>query len=259
LNSFLGLANTTPIEYGVRFDDLYYLPGFDLTNPTSPGFNAGLTWSPETLTVNGNYTHASGAILQLNISDPQNHDLLHVGGAATLAGTLNVTFAVGAPAPKIGDVYHLLDATSVSGTFSSLQLPTLASPLAWDSSQLMATGNISIFSGLTGDFTQDGVLDAADVQTMLTALVDLSGFKTSHALSDFSLMTFGDVNHDGQITNADIQPLLDLLAVGGGSVAAVPEPTGITLAALCAVALVAIRSNRNRTGLKFQSVVPREK
>ncbi len=230
LNTFLALAGSAPVDNGVRIDDLVYQPGVDLTNPTA-GFDPGLTWTPETLTVNGNYMQNAGATLQMNIQSPQNHDLLHVVGQASVAGTLNVTFALGAVTPHIGDVFHLLDAGSISGSFSTLQLPSLGGVLAWDSSRLYTTGSLSVFSGLVGDFTQDGVLDAADIQGMLAALADLNSYESQHGLSDFSLLTFGDVNHDGQISNADIQSLLDLMA-GSGSTTAVPEPPAFTIGLL---------------------------
>ena len=54
---------------------------------------------------------------------------------------------------------------------------------------------------------------------------DPSAYEQTHQLSDGDFLTIADVNHDGKITNADIQPLLDLIATnGGGSLAAVPEP-----------------------------------
>ncbi len=229
--SFWHWLERRTVADGVRIDDLTYQAGIDLTNPTA-GFNPNLTWSPETLNVGGNYTQASGATLQINLADPQHTDVLHVTGSASLSGTLNVTFALGAATPHIGDRFHVLDAGSISGSFTAIQLPALAGTLAWDSSQLYATGSLSIFSGLVGDFTQDGTLDGADISAELMALTDLSRFKTEHGLSDFALLAFGDVNRDGAITNADIQTLLDLVAAGGGGVAQVPEPATFMLAAL---------------------------
>ena len=68
---------------------------------------------------------------------------------------------------------------------------------------------------------------------MLKALTDLSSFKTTNSLSSYDLLAIGDLNLDGAVTNADIQPLLDLVASepGGGSMQSVSEPAGILLAA----------------------------
>jgi Bacterial Ig domain len=70
---------------------------------------------------------------------------------------------------------------------------------------------------LAGDFTLDGHVNAADVSAMLTALADLNAFKTAHSLSPADLLAIGDVNHDGAVTNRDLQALLSLLISGGGS------------------------------------------
>jgi hypothetical protein len=248
LNYILGFANTAPIDNGVRVDDFVYQSGTDLTNP-SVTFDPGLSWTAETMTVKGNYTQNANSTLQMNLFSPAQHDVLHVNGQASLAGTLNLTFAVGAPAAHIGDKYQLLEAGSMVGGFTTLQLPTLSGPLAWDSSLLNSAGSLSIFSGLPGDFTQDGLLNSADLQKMLSALTDLSKFEIDSALSDFSLLAFGDLNHDGQITNADIQPLLDLLS-GAGSLAAVPEPATMLLFTIGALPIL-VRSRLLRRTKKI--------
>jgi hypothetical protein len=143
LNKFLAYAGAAPVADGVRIDDLIYQSGTDLSNPEA-GFNPGLAWSPATLSVGGTYTQNGGATLQLNLSDPTKYDVLHVTGSAALGGTLSVTFAVGAAAPQVGDVYHLLDAASISGSFSTIQLPPLDPSMAWDTSQLYTTGSLAI-------------------------------------------------------------------------------------------------------------------
>ena len=48
-------------------------------------------------------------------------------------------------------------------------------------------------------------------EPMLLALTDLSAYKAAHNLTDADVLEFGDLNHDGSITNADIQALEDLL------------------------------------------------
>jgi Dockerin type I domain len=84
-----------------------------------------------------------------------------------------------------------------------------------------------------GDFNFDGHVTSADVQPMLAALTDLHTFQSNHNLSDADLLMIADVNADGIITNADLQALLKVLASGQGSGAqAVPEPSGIQLAAI---------------------------
>ena len=53
------------------------------------------------------------------------HDQLAVSGNLTIGGTLNVTLKAGyTPSPD--DKFIIITATSISGTFSTLNLPTLA-------------------------------------------------------------------------------------------------------------------------------------
>ena len=65
----------------------------------------------------------------------------------------------------------------------------------------------------------------SELLAMLKALTDLSKFKSDHSLSDANLLTIADLNGDHIITNADIQPLLDLITAdgGAGALASVPE------------------------------------
>jgi hypothetical protein len=54
------------------------------------------------------------------------------------------------------------------------------------------------------------------------------------------MQKLGDLNGDGQVTNADLQGLITLLANGGGSgsLTAVPEPTSSVLMALAGVIIL---------------------
>jgi hypothetical protein len=244
LNEILALASNASVDEAVMVDNLYYQSGVDLSNPLL-NFNPGLVWTPATLTVNGNYTQNAGATLALNLFDSTHHDTLQVSGNATLSGTLNVTFAINAPNPHIGDVYQLVSAGSISGSFSTLQLPALSAGLVWDASHLSATGSLSIFSGLLGDFTQDGHVDNADLKAILLALTDRTTYENLYGVDDFELQTFGDVNGDGKFNNADLQALENLLKAGGGSQNPVPEPSAVTLALVALSSVTLMRRCRS--------------
>ena len=88
------------------------------------------------------------------------------------------------------------------------------------------TSGTPLSTYVPGDFSGDGQVNSStDINLMLKALSDPSAYEQTHQLSDGDFLTIADVNLDGKITNADIQPLLDLIATnGGGSLAAVPEP-----------------------------------
>jgi hypothetical protein len=71
-------------------------------------------------------------------------DKLVLSGTATLGGTLTVTKINGFE-PHLGDSFDLIDAATFTGTFTSLQLPTLNDPTNhWDTSRLYTDGAITV-------------------------------------------------------------------------------------------------------------------
>jgi autotransporter-associated beta strand protein len=98
---------------------------------------------------------------------------------------------------------------------------------------------------VTGDFNHDDTISLADIQAMLTALIDLSTYKSANSLSDDDLIAIGDLNGDGKLNNADIQGLLNLVAASGlGATAAVPEPATVFLAALGPLSLSLLQHSK---------------
>jgi hypothetical protein len=81
-----------------------------------------------------------------------------------------------------------------------------------------------------GDANLDGARNIADVQTMLTALRDVTSYKTAQHLANADVLALDDINADSKFTNTDVQALIVLLANGGGgAIAPVPEPASWTL------------------------------
>ena len=96
-----------------------------------------------------------------------------------------------------------------------------------------------------GDWNRDGLVTSADINAGLKALADLKVYQTTNFLSNQQLAIIGDYNSSGTVTNGDIQGLLDAVAAGGGgSVAAVPEPTSIVLLAFGGLALAMAQRRR---------------
>lgn len=92
---------------------------------------------PDVLTVQGDLALAAGATLEMDLFSPTLHDKLSVGARFDATGALRLRFFADAPAPAAGDRYVLFEAATL-GTinFSSLDLPSLAPGLAWDTSAL---------------------------------------------------------------------------------------------------------------------------
>jgi hypothetical protein len=148
-----------------------------------------------------------------------------------------------------GDFRTLGDLDFVTGTGNGDSRPSgfnnLGQLVFWAS---FMDGSQGVFvsnkvAGLPGDFNRDGSLTGDDIQAMLLALTDLHAYETATGLSEQALAMLGELNADQVINNADIQPLLGLLARGDGSTA-VPEPHPFALLAISFATLVAARLKR---------------
>lgn len=111
--------------------------------------NGGATLAPGssigTLTVNGPVSLNGTTVMEINKSGiVRTSDLLTGVTTLTRGGTLTVTAAGTALAG--GDSFHLFTAGSYAGSFAAINLPTLASGLAWDTHNLGVNGNIAVVS-----------------------------------------------------------------------------------------------------------------
>jgi cyclophilin family peptidyl-prolyl cis-trans isomerase len=86
-----------------------------------------------------------------------------------------------------------------------------ATDSANNSASSTKTANKDTVDTVLGDFSLDGKLTNADLQAGLSALEDLTGYQSTHGLTDAELLTIGDVNHDGLVNSADIAALQKLL------------------------------------------------
>jgi T5SS/PEP-CTERM-associated repeat protein len=165
---------------------------------------------PAVLRVNGNFTQTSNGTLKALLASGSDYSRLDATSNITLAGTLNVTTVAGF-SPFAGQAFDLLNWTLTrTGSFGTLQLPTLAAGLSWNTSQLYTTGVISVAgaNGLAGDFNQSGTVDAADYVTWR------NGGGSADLLNTWRA-NFGRTAP----------------AAGGGEEVSVPEPaTGVMLA-----------------------------
>ena len=102
----------------------------------SPGNSPGL------LTIDGSYEQDGGGTFEAEIggTDPGNgYDQIQVTGAAVLGGNLNVRLVNGF-APAVGQSFRLVNAASVSGSFSSISQPSNAGvSISMDATGVTAT------------------------------------------------------------------------------------------------------------------------
>jgi hypothetical protein len=142
------------------------------------------------------------------------------------------------------------------GLDAGTQLPNIHFTGYLTGATLLGMGEIVPSSATTlklGDINQDGHVNAADILVMLTALTDLKAYKAGHpGFDDAAVADVFDLNGDGEVTNADIQGELDLIASeNGGSVATVPEPASLMLFGLGGLMCIGRRFPASQEGIQL--------
>ncbi len=122
--------------------------------------------SPGVLQIFGNYTQTAAGKLQIELAGTSlgsQYDQLLAIGSLTLNGTLQVLLTNGFT-PTAGNSFNVLgfQPGSVTGSFATVNLPTLGAGLSWNISQLYSAGNISVVGPVPGDYNGNGIVDAAD-------------------------------------------------------------------------------------------------
>jgi T5SS/PEP-CTERM-associated repeat protein len=156
---------------------------------------------------------------------------IQVSGAASLAGTLEVSLLEGYM-PMAGDSFQILTAGGGrTGIFSNEVLPSLSSGLDWDLAYNPNSVVLSVIStGLPGDYNGDGRVDAADYVVWRKNDGGQSGY-------DLWRTNFGRTAGSGAVS-------------GNAAASAVPEPSSLIVACWL---LVTIWSRRARTFLEAGS------
>ena len=175
----------------VHVDNLYRLEGVDTTNPISTAGYLAFT-GEATVTIDGDLTLNAGSQLLLDLGDTTVYDSLDITGTLFAGGTLDVTLSDDAPALALGDSFDLFDFTSAGGAFDAFDLPALATGLAWDTSNLLVTGELQVVVASDPDFDGDGDVDLADL------LAWQRGFGSGSTHAE------GDANSDGTVDAADL-------------------------------------------------------
>lgn len=140
LNLTGSLANSlTTIANGATLTGGGSLHNLSLAGIYSPGNSAALV-SLDSLAM------TSTAILNFEIGGTARgteYDALAIAGAFAGNGTLNVSFINGFT-PAAAATFNLFDFSSASGSFTTMNLPTLGAGYSWDTSQLFATGELTL-------------------------------------------------------------------------------------------------------------------
>ena len=97
-----------------------------ITGSVSNNAAIGTGSSPGLLTISGNYSEGANAHLAIKLGGSlagTNYDQLSIGGNASLAGTLDVSYWNGF-IPSAGNVFTVLDCNARTGFFSAMTAPT---------------------------------------------------------------------------------------------------------------------------------------
>ncbi len=108
----------------------------DLTPGSSPGVSS----------FGGDVTFGSNFTLRLELGGTSlgsGYDHVDVAGLLTTNGTLDIQLS-GSFVPQLDDTFDLIDFGSLTGSFSNILLPTLATRLVFDTASLLTTGSISV-------------------------------------------------------------------------------------------------------------------
>jgi len=173
----------------------------DLTGATVSAFDGNVNPGPAPFTFKGDY--APSAQSALNIELDGSNTQLAVSGAATLAGTLNVTLADGY-APTPGDQFTLVTFTGRSGTtFDTETMPTVPGVLL----QLTYSDTDLVLSAISADLAATVTIDPVGAS--------ISGVGTSMQLTPYAMNAAGDTLVGKTFTWTSVNPDIATVSATG--------------------------------------------
>lgn len=180
----------------------------------------------QSFTVSGNLELNAGSTALFDIAAPGVSDLLTVTGNLSVANgfILQVVLdgSVSASSLVAGNSWNLFDFASASGTFNQANfiLPAgLSSGLAWNTSNLLTTGVLSVMAApvVAGDYNGNGVVDAADYNVWRERLGQAGTLPNKDPSDNDNMITQAEYNFWKSRFGATS-------GSGGGTTSAIPEP-----------------------------------
>lgn len=153
-------------------------------------------------------------------------------------GLFSVPFTVAAGTTGTFSLGMALGGNDFSG-FAQSDGTVLTNPSGFPN----ANQNIVVRNSRRADMNGDLLIDGEDIQPFIDALANFNNYKAARPWLQHNYIT--DINGSLTIDGEDIQPFIGILA-GGGSPAAVPEPSTVALGAMGLVALLAARFRRRK-------------
>ena len=242
------IANLSSADYQlmVKYDDLSELSGaingiwLNSNNKGNPPTQLVVTFdavsTERSITVNGDFTQRAGATLELSLGAGTtagfDYDQLIVSGEIDLMGGELAILLDAGFTPSLGDVFDVLDFSSLSGSFDSISMPVLGPNLSWGTKDLLTTGEIRVIAA--GDFDEDGDVDEDD----------LMSWSSGYNASGLATRADGDSNGDGMVNGIDLLVWQQTYTGSVTTVTSVPEPASALLAVLFPLHLC-VRRSRN--------------
>ncbi len=199
--------------------------------------------SPATVTYGGGLVLGTSTTLTMELGgtiEGTQYDSLHVANSFAADGILALSLINGF-APALGNTFDLLDFASITGTFDSFMLPALAQYLAWNTSALYTTGEVSVTTTLTpieqwrllhfgspansGDGADDNDFDKDGARNLLEYALGLDPLVPSTSgLPGLSVVTAGANSHIALTVKRPLSAtdITYQIEVGGALVAFLP-------------------------------------
>jgi hypothetical protein len=164
---------------------------------------------------------AAGSVLTItgqNFSGAAGHLSVFFGSTAASSVTIVSDTQLSVVVPHVSGTVDVTVQSGVNETDNNSDNPNANVNKPIFGYGVSAKTSADLFTELNaGDFNLDGHVNAADIGPAMQALTNPTAYEAQYHVTAATMPALGDVNGDGQLTNADLQRLLSILKSGGGS------------------------------------------